>query len=324
MKLKSESKIKLKHRVISKVARHLEAAAPVRFSPWFLGMNTRMLQGYKGRCWSMGLPSVILMPMGALLEIRRLFLEIFPLQVQTDCEWGLVLEDGMLAKQHTHGSHLSRLAELMPCARAMPWMRIQCLLPIPCVRNSHSLSSHASPLTDQDANPPAPRGLSLTSHFSHAAPSSHLMEMAQCHPWPRLLLNRATSKWKAWYHIASSPNHLSSFSELPSKVPAHFINIAALLTPPAAPSSRRTSSLKEIPLISPSHFFFPSVLNLTSAIWQRQIVFFLLLLLFPSLCCVLNLLVRMEKAGIHAGAGGGDALPGSKASSHSHVFEREQ
>lgn len=199
------------------------------------------------------------------------------------------------------------------------WMSIQYLLPVPCIRNSHSLSSHACPLTDQDANQSALWGLSLSSHFSHAAPNSHLMEMAQCHPRPRLLLNWATSKWKAWYHIASSPNHLSSFSELPSKVPAHFINIAALLTPPAAPSSRRTSSSKEIPLISPFYFFFPRVLNLTSAIWQKRIAS-----PPPPLCCVLNLLVRMEKAEIHAGVGGGNALSGSKAFSSSHVFEREQ
>ena len=85
-----------------------------------LGMNTRVLQAYKGRCWSMGLLSVNLMLMGTLWEIRHLYLEIFPLQGQTDCEWGLVLEDEMLAKQHTHVSHLSWLAELMPCAWTMP------------------------------------------------------------------------------------------------------------------------------------------------------------------------------------------------------------
>lgn len=32
----------------------------------------------------------------------------------------------------------------------------------------------------------------------------------------------------------------------------------------------------------------------------------------------------MEKSGTRVCAGGGDALPGSKASSRSHVFEREQ
>lgn len=131
---------------------------------------------------------------------------------------------------------------------------------------------------------PLPRGSwASPAIFLMQHQNSRLMEMARCHPWPRLLLNRATSKWKAQYHIASSPNHLSSFRELPSKVPAHFINIPALLTPPAAPSFRRTSSSKEIPLISIFFFFSLSVLNLTSEIWQKQLIYFFSF--FPLVMC---------------------------------------
>lgn len=54
-------------------------------------------------------------------------------------------------------------------------------------------------------------------------------------------------------------------------------------------------------------FFFASVLNLTSVIWQKWNFF------LPS--CLLNLLVRMEKIRIKLSPGGDDALPGSKTSS---------
>lgn len=109
-------------------------------------------------------------------------------------------------------------------------------------------------------------------------------------------------------HCQFPPNHLSSFSELPSKVPAHFINIPALLTPPAAPFLEEKWPFEG----NTAHFFiifFFFFKRVESDIRDLAKVEY-----FPP-SCLLNLLVRMEKIWIKLSPGGDDALPGSKTSS---------
>lgn len=133
-----------------------------------------------------------------LCKKRFPFTEIYPGLGASAGRWTHNLLSGgrcflATASPATHGDPLSWLGEGMLCAWTTP--------PSPCHQTSLLCTSlHLFPFVS--ANGPGRKKASPVLHLarSWASPAiflmqhqnSHLLEMALCHPWPRLCLNRAT------------------------------------------------------------------------------------------------------------------------------------